>query len=210
QKIDALEEQIAQIKHHLDNLITFAIDYFKRLKKDYGEGRERKTELRIFDDIEATKVVIRNTKLYVNREEGFVGTGLKKDEYVTDCSDIDDIIVFTEDGKMMVTKVDTKTFVGKNIIHVAVFKKKDKRTIYNMIYRDGAKGASYVKRFYVTGTIRDNEYDLTQGNKGSKVLYFTANPNGEAEIVNVLLRQEIGRASCRERGVIVQVEVAVE
>ena len=189
QKIDALEEQIAQIKHHLDNLITFAIDYFKRLKKDYGEGRERKTELRIFDDIEATKVVIRNTKLYVNREEGFVGTGLKKDEYVTDCSDIDDIIVFTEDGKMMVTKVDTKTFVGKNIIHVAVFKKKDKRTIYNMVYRDGAKGASYVKRFYVTGTIRDNEYDLTQGNKGSKVLYFTANPNGEAEIVNVLLRQ---------------------
>lgn len=189
QKIDALEEQIAKIKHHLDNLITFAIDYFKRLKKDYGEGRERKTELRIFDDIEATKVVIRNTKLYVNREEGFVGTGLKKDEYVTDCSDIDDIIVFTEDGKMMVTKVDTKTFVGKNIIHVAVFKKKDKRTIYNMIYRDGAKGASYVKRFYVTGTIRDNEYDLTQENKGSKVLYFTANPNGEAEIVNVLLRQ---------------------
>lgn len=189
QKIDSLEEQIAQIKHHLDNLITFAIDYFKRLKKDYGEGRERKTELRIFDDIEATKVVIRNTKLYVNREEGFVGTGLKKDEYVTDCSDIDDIIVFTEDGKMMVTKVDTKTFVGKNIIHVAVFKKKDKRTIYNMIYRDGAKGASYVKRFYVTGTIRDNEYDLTQENKNSKVLYFTANPNGEAEIVNVLLRQ---------------------
>lgn len=189
QKIDALEEQIAQIKHHLDNLITFAIDYFKRLKKDYGEGRERKTELRIFDDIEATKVVIRNTKLYVNREEGFVGTGLKKDEYVTDCSDIDDIIVFTEDGKMMVTKVDTKTFVGKNIIHVAVYKKKDKRTIYNMIYRDGAKGASYVKRFFVTGTIRDNEYDLTQENKGSKVLYFTANPNGEAETVNVLLRQ---------------------
>lgn len=189
QKIDALEEQIAQIKHYLDNLITFAIDYFKRLKKDYGEGRERKTELRIFDDIEATKVVIRNTKLYVNREEGFVGTGLKKDEYVTDCSDIDDIIVFTEDGKMMVTKVDTKTFVGKNIIHVAVFKKKDKRTIYNMIYRDGVKGASYVKRFFVTSTIRDNEYDLTQENKGSKVLYFTANPNGEAETVNVLLRQ---------------------
>lgn len=189
QKIDALEEQIAQIKHYLDNLITFAIDYFKRLKKDYGEGRERKTELRIFDDIEATKVVIRNTKLYVNREEGFVGTGLKKDEYVTDCSDIDDIIVFTEDGKMMVTKVDTKTFVGKNIIHVAVFKKKDKRTTYNMIYRDGAKGASYVKRFFVTGTIRDNEYDLTQESKGSKVLYFTANPNGEAETVNVLLRQ---------------------
>lgn len=189
QKIDSLEDQIAQIKNYLENLIEYAIDYFKRLKKDYGEGRERKTELKIFDDIEATKVVIRNTKLYVNREEGFVGTALKKDEYVTDCSDIDDIIVFTDDGKMMVTKVDTKTFVGKNIIHVAVFKKKDKRTIYNMIYRDGAKGASYVKRFAVTGTIRDNEYEMTQGNKGSKVLYFTANPNGEAEIVHVLLRQ---------------------
>tara|TARA_R110002072_G_scaffold48716_9_gene133181 strand:+ start:10131 stop:12794 length:2664 start_codon:yes stop_codon:yes gene_type:complete len=189
QKIDSLEDQIAQIKNYLDNLIEYAINYFKRLLKDYGTGRERKTELKIFDDIEATKVVIRNTKLYVNREEGFVGTALKKDEYVTDCSDIDDIIVFTEDGKMMVTKVDTKTFVGKNIIHVAVFKKKDKRTIYNMIYRDGAKGASYVKRFAVTGTIRDNEYDMTQGNKGSKVLYFTANPNGEAEIVQVLLRQ---------------------
>tara|TARA_R110000850_G_scaffold80862_1_gene173552 strand:- start:93149 stop:95818 length:2670 start_codon:yes stop_codon:yes gene_type:complete len=189
QKIDSLEDQIAQIKNYLDNLIEYAINYFKRLRKDYGDGRERKTELKIFDDIEATKVVIRNTKLYVNREEGFVGTALKKDEYVTDCSDIDDIIVFTEDGKMMVTKVDTKTFVGKNIIHVAVFKKKDKRTIYNMIYRDGAKGASYVKRFAVTGTIRDNEYEMTQGNKGSKVLYFTANPNGEAEIVQVLLRQ---------------------
>lgn len=189
QKIDSLEEQIAQIKNYLENLIEYAINYFKRLRKEYGEGRDRKTELKIFDDIEATKVVIRNTKLYVNREEGFVGTSLKKDEYVTDCSDIDDIIVFTEEGKMMVTKVDTKTFVGKNIIHVAVFKKKDKRTIYNMIYRDGAKGASYVKRFAVTGTIRDNEYDMTQGNKGSKVLYFTANPNGEAEIVQVLLRQ---------------------
>lgn len=189
QKIDSLEDQIAQIKNYLDNLIEYAINYFKRLLKEYGAGRERKTELKIFDDIEATKVVIRNTKLYVNREEGFVGTALKKDEYVTDCSDIDEIIVFTEDGKMMVTKVDTKTFVGKNIIHVAVFKKKDKRTIYNIIYRDGAKGASYVKRFAVTGTIRDNEYDMTQGNKDSKVLYFTANPNGEAEIAQVLLRQ---------------------
>jgi len=189
QKIDSLEEQIAQIKNYLDNLIEYAINYFKRLRKDYGEGRDRKTELKIFDDIEATKVVIRNTKLYVNREEGFVGTALKKDEYVTDCSDIDDIIVFTEEGKMMVTKVDSKIFVGKNIIHVAIFKKKDKRTIYNMIYRDGAKGASYVKRFAVTSVIRDSEYDMTQGSKGSKVLYFTANPNGEAEIVQVLLRQ---------------------
>lgn len=189
QKIDSLEEQIAQIKNYLDNLIEYAINHFKRLLKEYGAGRERKTELKIFDDIEATKVVIRNTKLYVNREEGFVGTGLKKDEYVTDCSDIDEIIVFTDDGKMMVTKVDTKTFIGKNIIHVAVFKKKDNRTIYNMIYRDGAKGASYVKRFSVTGTIRDSAYDMAKGSKGSKVLYFTANPNGEAEIVYVLLRQ---------------------
>ncbi|MEX0996033.1 MAG: DNA gyrase/topoisomerase IV subunit A [Flavobacteriaceae bacterium] len=189
QKIDSLEDQIAQIKNYLDNLIEYAINYFKRLLKDYGAGRERKTELKLFDDIEASKVVIRNTKLYVNRVEGFVGTSLKKDEYVTDCSDIDDIIVFTEEGKMMVTKVDTKTFIGKNIIHVAIFKKKDKRTIYNMIYRDGTKGASYVKRFAVTSVIRDSEYDMTQGNKGSKVLYFTANPNGEAELVQVLLRQ---------------------
>lgn len=189
QKIDSLENQIAQIKNYLDNLIEYAINYFKRLQKDYGKGKERKTELKIFDDIEATKVVIRNTKLYVNRKEGFIGTSLKKEEYVTECSDIDDIIVFTEEGKMMVTKVDTKTFVGKNIIHVAVFKKKDKRTIYNMIYRDGAKGASYVKRFAITAVIRDNEYDLTRETKGSKVLYFTANPNGEAEIVQILLRQ---------------------
>jgi topoisomerase-4 subunit A len=189
QKIEALEDQIAQVKHHLDNLIDYAISYFERLKKDYGGGRERKTEIRIFEDIEATKVVIRNTKLYVNRDEGFIGTSLKKDEYVTDCSDIDDIIVFTEEGKMTVTKVDSKTFVGKGIIHVAVFKKKDKRTIYNMIYRDGSRGNTYVKRFAVTSVTRDREYDLTAGKKGSKVLYFTANPNGEAEVVSVMLRK---------------------
>lgn len=189
QKIESLEDSIAEVKHHLNNLIVYAIDYFKRLKKDYGKGKERKTEIRTFDDIEATKVVIRNTKLYVNRSEGFVGTNLKRDEYVTDCSDIDDIIVFTEDGTMMVTKVDSKTFVGKNIIHVAVFKKKDKRTIYNMIYRDGTRGANYVKRFAVTSVTRDKAYDLSNTNKGSKVLYFTANPNGEAEVVTIYLRQ---------------------
>ena len=188
-KIDALEERIAQIKHHLNHLIEFAINYFKGLKTDYGKGRERKTEIRVFDDIEATKVVIRNTKLYVNREEGFVGTSLRKDEYVTDCSDIDDVIVFTQDGKMMVTKVGAKTFIGKDIIHVAVFKKKDTRTIYNMIYRDGARGASYVKRFSVTSITRDKAYELTKGTKSTKVIYFTANPNGEAELVTVLLRQ---------------------
>jgi len=190
QKIEALEDSIAQVKHHLANLIEYAIDYFKRLKKEYGEGKERKTEIRIFEDIEATKVVMRNTKLYVNRAEGFIGTSLKRDEYVTDCSDIDDIIVFTDEGKMMVTKVDSKTFIGKGIIHVAVFKKKDKRTIYNMIYKDGARGANYVKRFSVTSMTRDKEYDLTNGSKGSKVLYFTANPNGEAEVVTIYLRQK--------------------
>ncbi|MFB9056462.1 DNA gyrase/topoisomerase IV subunit A [Mariniflexile ostreae] len=189
QKIDALEDQIAQIKHHLLNLIEYAIAYFTRLKKEYGAGRERKTELRAFEDVDATKVVIRNTKLYVNRKEGFIGTSLRKDEYVCDCSDIDDIIIFTEEGKMMITKVDSKTFIGKDILHVAVFKKKDKRTIYNMIYRDGKNGPSYIKRFAVTSITRDREYDLTNGNKQSSVLYFSANPNGEAEVVTVLLRQ---------------------
>ncbi|WP_044397699.1 DNA gyrase/topoisomerase IV subunit A [Lacinutrix sp. Hel_I_90] len=189
QKIDALEEQIAEVKHHLANLIAYAVTYFTRLKKEYSEGKERKTELRAFDDVDATKVVIRNTKLYVNKEEGFIGTSLKRDEYVCDCSDIDDIITFTAEGKMMVTKVDSKTFIGKDIIHVAVFKKKDKRTIYNLIYRDGAKGASYIKRFAVTSITRDKEYDLTNGNKGSKLWYFSANPNGEAEVITIYLRQ---------------------
>ena len=189
QKIDALEDQIAEVKHHLAHLIAYAIAYFERLKKDYGEGRERKTELRIFEDVDATKVIIRNTKLYVNRTEGFIGTSLRRDEYVCDCSDIDDIIVFTNDGKMMVTKVGSKTFIGKDIIHVAVFKKKDKRTIYNLIYRDGAKGATYVKRFAVTSMTRDKEYDLTNGSKSSKLWYFSANPNGEAEVITIYLRQ---------------------
>ncbi|WP_103864716.1 DNA gyrase/topoisomerase IV subunit A [Aquimarina sp. I32.4] len=189
QKIEALEEDIAQIKHHLEHLIVFAIDYFKRLKTTYGKDKERKTEIRIFDDIEATKVVIRNTKLYVNREEGFIGTSLRKNEYVADCSDIDDIICFTAEGKMMITKVGSKTFIGKNIIHVAIFKKKDKRTIYNIIYQDGKGGASYVKRFAVTGVTRDKDYDLTQGKKQSKITYFSANLNGEAEVITIFLRQ---------------------
>ncbi|UZO79966.1 DNA gyrase/topoisomerase IV subunit A [Aquimarina sp. ERC-38] len=189
QKIDALEADIAQVKHHLEHLIEYAIDHFKRLRKTYGKDKERKTEISLFDDIEATKVVIRNTKLYVNRTEGFVGTSLRRDEYVADCSDIDDIICFTREGKMTVTKVDAKTFVGKDIIHVAIFKKKDKRTIYNMIYQDGRGGTTYVKRFAVSGVTRDREYDLTQGKKGSKIHYFSANPNGEAEIVTIHLRQ---------------------
>jgi len=192
QKIAALEGQIEEKQHHLAHLIDYAIAYFTRLKKTYGEGRERKTVLRRFEDIEATKVVMRNTKLYVNREEGFIGTSLRKDEYVGDCADIDDIICFTKDGSMMVTKVGAKTFVGKNILHVAVFKKKDKRTIYNMIYKDGKSGPYYMKRFSVTAITRDKLYDLTSGNKGSEVLYFTANPNGEAEVVGVNLRKVPG------------------
>ncbi|MDP5230759.1 MAG: DNA gyrase/topoisomerase IV subunit A [Cellulophaga sp.] len=189
QLIDSLEARIAEVKHHLTNLIDFAIAYFKDLKTKYGKDRERKSEIRVFDDIEATKVVIRNTKLYVNREEGFVGTSLKRDEYVDDCSDIDDIIIITKSGEMMITKVDAKTFVGKNIIHVAVFKKKDKRTIYNIIYKDGKNGPSYIKRFNVTSITRDKMYDLTNGNPNSDILYFSENPNGEAEVVTVLLRQ---------------------
>ncbi len=189
EKIESLEGEIEQVKYDLAHITDFAIAFFTRLKEKYGKGRERKTELRIFDDIQATKVALRNTKLYVNREEGFVGTSLKKDEYVTDCSDIDDIIVFLRDGNMMVTKVDAKTFVGKDIIHVAVFDKNDKRTIYNMVYRDGKSGPSYVKRFNVSGVTRDKAYDLTNGTKGSQILYFSHNPNGEAEVVTVLLRQ---------------------
>ena len=188
QHIESLEDKIEEVKNYLANLIEFAIDFFKRLKATYGKGKERKTEIRIFDDIVATKVVMRNTKLYVNREEGFIGTSLRKDEYVTDCADIDDIIIFREDGQMIVTKVANKTFVGKGIIHISVFKKKDKRTVYNMMYRDGRNGPSYMKRFTVTGVTRDKEYDLTNGNKSSKVLYFTANPNGEAEVVTINLR----------------------
>lgn len=190
QHIESLDEKIAQAKKNLENLVEFTIDYFKELKSKYGKGRERKSEIRIFDDIEATKVVIRNTKLFVNREEGFVGTSLKRDEYVADCSDIDDIIVFTKEGHMMVTRVEAKTFVGKNILHVEVFKKKDKRTIYNIIYKDGRGGASYVKRFNVTGITRDKLYDLAKGKPMTEILYFSANPNGEAEVVTVNLRQK--------------------
>ena len=187
--IAKLEAEMEEVKHHLDNIIDFTIDFFQKLKDKYGKGRERQTELRSFDNIEATKVVLRNTKLYVNKEEGFFGTGLKKDEYVADCSDIDDVIVFLRDGKMMISKVDDKKFVGKDIIHIAVFDKNDKRTIYNMIYRDGKNGSTFIKRFNVSGVTRDKFYDLTQEKAGSQVLYFSHNPNGEAEVITVLLRQ---------------------
>jgi topoisomerase-4 subunit A len=188
QKIEALEGNIAEVKNNLNHLIDFAIRYFTHLKKTYGIDKERKSEIRIFDDVDAKKVVVRNQKLYVNRSEGFIGTSLRKDEFVGECSDIDDVIAFTAEGKMQVVKVDSKVFIGKNIIHTAVFKKKDSRTIYNMIYRDGKNGTTYIKRFAVTGVTREKIYDLTQGNPNSEVLYFSANPNGEAEIVSILLR----------------------
>lgn len=190
--IKSLEDQILEVKHHLANLVDYAVDYFKNLKKKYSVGRERKTEIKSFDTIVASRVAVANEKLYVNREEGFVGYGLKKDEYICDCSDIDDIIVFRKDGTMKVIKVQDKAFVGKDLIHIAVFKKNDERTIYNMMYRDGSKGATFMKRFAVTGVTRDKEYDLTKGSKGSDVLYFTANPNGEAEIVTVILKPVSG------------------
>ena len=184
-----LENDIATVKHHLDNLTDFAIAYFEELLRKYGKGRERRTEIAVFDNIQATKVVANNAKLYVNRADGFIGMGLKKDEFVCDCSDIDDIIVFRKDGKFLVTKISDKTFVGKDIIQVAVWNKADERTTYNMVYTDGKEGTSYVKRFNVTAITRDKEYDLTKGNPNSKVLYFTANPNGESEVINVKLSQ---------------------
>lgn len=183
-----LEDEIKVVKNHLKHLTDYTIAWFQRLKDKYGKGRERKTEIRLFDRVEASKVALANVKLYMNREDGFIGTGLRKDEFIADCSDIDEVIVFREDGKCMITKVADKTFVGKGIIHAQVFKKNDERTIYNMIYKDGGTGVAYIKRFAVVGVTRDKEYDLTKGSKGSKVLYFTANPNGEAEIINVALK----------------------
>lgn len=188
--IKKIEEELEQIKYDLDHLVDYSIAYFKRIKEKHGKGRERRTEIKSFENIDAAKVAVANAKLYVNKEEGFIGHSLKKSEaeFVADCSDIDDIIIFREDGIMQVQKIQSKAFVGKNIIHAAVWKKGDNRTIYNMIYRDAKTGNSLMKRFSVTSITRDKEYDLTSGAKGSKVLYFSANPNGEAEVVNVLLR----------------------
>ncbi|MBL7918615.1 MAG: DNA gyrase/topoisomerase IV subunit A, partial [Bacteroidia bacterium] len=187
-----LEGKIENVKYSLANLTEYAIEYFKTLKKKYGEGRERKTESKQLETIVATQVVMANEKLYMNRAEGFVGTSLRKDEFVTDCSDLDDIIAFTKEGKMKVFKVADKVFVGKDIIHIAIFKKNDERTTYNMIYRDGPKGITFMKRFNVTGVTRDKEYDLTKGTPGSLVYWFTANPNGETDKVTVMLRQVSG------------------
>ena len=188
ENILALEGKIEQVKHHLANLIAYAIDYYTNIQKKYGKGKERRTELRIFDTIDASKVAVANEKFYVNWEEGFIGTSLKKDEYLFDCSDIDDIITFQKDGTMKVVKVEGKTFIGKNIVHVAIWKKNDKRTVYNTIYREGREGPYYMKRFSVTGVTRNTDYKLASDKKGSEMLYFSANPNGEAEVVSVLLK----------------------
>jgi topoisomerase-4 subunit A len=187
-----LDEKIAVVKNHLEHLTDYAVEYFKNLKKKYGVGRERKTETKQLETIIATEVVMANEKLYMNRAEGFIGTGLKKDEFICECSDIDDIITFTKEGKCKVFKVSDKTFVGKDIVHVAIFKKNDDRTTYNMIYRDGPKGITFMKRFTVTGVTRDKEYDLTKGTPGSSVFWFTVNPNGEGEKVIVHLRAVAG------------------
>ncbi|MEC5395354.1 DNA gyrase/topoisomerase IV subunit A [Bergeyella sp. RCAD1439] len=184
----ALEGKIAACKHHLEHLIDYAVDYFSTIQKKYGKGKERKTEIRVFDTIDATKVAVANEKFYVNREEGFIGTSMKKDEYLFDCSDIDDIITFQKDGTMKVVKVEPKTFIGKNILHVGIWKKGDARTVYNMIYREGKDGPYYMKRFPVTAITRNTDYPLASDKKGSEVLYFSANPNGEAETVTVLLK----------------------
>ena len=186
--IQEIETNIEEVINHLAHLIDYAINYFKQIKKKYGKDKDRKTEIRNFDTIQAAMVAVANQRLYVNRAEGFVGTSLRKDEFVCECSDIDDIVVIREDGICIVTKVGEKNFVGQNIIHINVFKKNDDRTIYNMIYRDGPNGSTMIKRFAIGGVTRDKEYDLTKGTKGSKVLYFTANPNGEAEVVTVKLR----------------------
>jgi topoisomerase-4 subunit A len=183
-----IEEEMLAVKEKLANLVEYAIEYYKDLKKRFGEGKERKTEIKVFDTINATKVIIANRKLYVDYEEGFIGYGLKKNEPVNDCSEIDDIIIFFATGKMMVTKVADKKFVGKGIVHADVWKKGDKRTIYHLIYQDGVGGAAMMKRFYVNSITRDTEYDLTRGSKGSKMLYFSVHPNGEREVVTVLLR----------------------
>ena len=195
----AIQEQIKAVQNDLDHIVDYTINYYQHIKEKYGEGRERKTEIRNFDSIDAGEVAVANEKLYINREEGFIGTSLKKDEFVSNCSDIDDVIIFYRDGTYKIVHIADKLFIGETerskqekkkaeVIHIAVFRKNDERTTYNAVYRDGKTGVSYIKRFNVPAVIRDREYDLTTGNKGSKVLYFTANPNGEAEVVKVALK----------------------
>jgi topoisomerase-4 subunit A len=184
----SIENEIAETQRNIEHIIPYSIAWYERLKSKFGKGRERKSEIRSFENIEATKVVLANEKLYIDREEGFVGTGLKKAEYICDCSDIDDIIVFRKDGTYFISKVSEKAFIGKNVLHVAVFEKNNDRTIYNLVYRDGKGGNNYMKRFAVTGVTRDKEYNMTLGTDGSKILYFSANPNGEAEVLRILFK----------------------
>ena len=186
--IARMKADIEEIDHHLANIVEYTVDWYLMLKNKYGKNFPRRTELRNFDTIEASKVVEANEKLYINREEGFIGTGLKKDEFLSNCSSLDDVIIFFRDGRYIVTPVSDKKFVGKNILYANVFKKNDKRTIYNVVYRDGKEGTHYIKRFAVTSIIRDREYDVTQGTPDSRIMYFTANPNGEAEVIKVTLK----------------------
>ena len=183
--IKGIETELEEVKNHLRNIIPFAINYFRQIKKKYGKGKERKTEIRSFDTIEATKVVANNAKLYINYKEGFIGTGLKKDEFICDCSDIDDVIVIRKDGVYLITKVADKVFVGNDILYAQVFLKNDERTIYNIVYQDGKDGPLLAKRCAISGLTRDKEYNLTRGTPGSKIVYFSANPNGEAEVIKV-------------------------
>ncbi|MDD4920840.1 MAG: DNA gyrase/topoisomerase IV subunit A [Bacteroidales bacterium] len=186
--IASMKAQIEEIDHHLEHIVNYTIEWFEGLKKKYGKNFPRRTEIRSFDTIEAAKVVEANEKLYINREEGFIGTNLKKNELIGACSNIDDVIIFYKDGKLKVVKVSEKMFVGKNILYVNIFKKNDSRTIYNMVYRNGKDGAAYIKRFAVSGITRDKEYDLGQGVAGTRILYFSANPNGEAEVIKITLK----------------------
>ena len=194
-KLDSIEVNIEEVKNNLNHLVDYTIQYFTHLKKHYGKDRKRKTKVDEFDELDKKTISIKNYKLYVNKAEGFVGTSLKKDEFVCDCSDLDDIIVFTSDGVMKVVKVDSKLFVGRDILHVSLFNSKSKETVYNLIYRDGKNGTSYMKRFKISGVIRDKDYNLTQGKEGSEVLYFSENSKDEADIVTVYLRK---RASLKK------------
>ncbi|MCL6100983.1 MAG: DNA gyrase/topoisomerase IV subunit A, partial [Bacteroidetes bacterium] len=184
----SIENEIAETQRNIEHIIPYTIAWYEHLKTKFGKGRERKSEIRSFENIEATKVVVANEKLYIDREEGFVGTGLKKAEYICDCSDIDDIIVFRKDGTYFISKVSDKAFVGKNVLYVAVFERNNDRTIYNLVYRDGKGGNNYMKRFAVTGVTRDKEYNMTLGTEGSRILYFSANPNGEAEVLRITFK----------------------
>ena len=188
EQITRMKAEVEEINRHLDNIVEYTADWFRMLKEKYGRNFPRRTEIRSFDTIDSTKVIEANEKLYINREEGFIGTGLKKDEFIANCSNIDDVILFYRDGRYLITPVADKKFVGKNVIHVNVFKKNDKRTIYNVVYRDGKDGTCYIKRFAVTNIIRDREYDVTQGTPDSRIMYFSANPNGEAEVIKVTLK----------------------